>query len=362
MTYTNVSFRYNYFLNKGKEPILILFNRGYTILILFIAFIVLVAIWSFYKFYRSHNKPTNKPTYKYPEKQYVPKYEFEEKKKAVHPNCDRESFFEFYDFLKGYPGGYYKRKNGRIVYQDYTGREKGDLKGIFYNVVFSNPNLSTDEKEDFRMFIISKGVNGCDTRPDYETRDSKLRNWKQDDDEFQRKEVGNKGEETVRHALERLKNRGYLVINGPVLELFGKRVEYDHIVIGDNGVFSLETKAFGSSKDGKNKASLFIDKGDKWILRKNGNNRELKSPTEQVHIEREHLKNILERFKEKLDVKSILVLSNEELFLKNNIKLDYDVVLVKDLENIIVSSKVNTLVMDEKRYVAEIIDKCRINT
>ena len=305
-----------------------------------IVFIFLLVFFYFLK----NNLRNNK----YPERQYVPKYEFEERKKAVHPNCDRETFYKFYDFLRSYPGGYYRRKNGRIVYQDYTGKEKGDLKGIFYNVVFSNPNLSTEEKEDFRMFIISKGVEGCNTRPDYETRESKLRNRKQDDDEFQRKEVGNKGEETVRRTLERLKNQGFLVINGPVLELFGKRVEYDHIVIGNNGVFALETKAFGSSNDGKNKASLFIDKGDKWILRKNGNNRELKSPTEQVHTEREHLKSILERFKEKLDVKSILVLSNEELFLKNNIELDYDVVLVKDLEKVIVSSKVNTLVLDEK--------------
>lgn len=323
------------------------------IIIGLILFIVLLALFYFVKNNRRDNKNL--------EKQYVPKYEFEERKKSVHPNCDRETFYEFYDFLKHYPGGYYRRKNGRIVYQDYTGKEKGDLKGIFYNVVFSNPNLSTEEKEGFRMFIISKGVEGCNIRPDYETRDSKLKNRKQDDDEFQRKEVGNKGEETVRRTLGRLRNQGYLVINGPVLELSNKRVEYDHIVIGNNGVFALETKAFGSSNDGKNKASLFIDKGDKWILRKNGNNRELKSPTEQVHTEREHLKSILEHSKEKLDVESILVLSNEELFLKNNIELDYDVVLVKDLEKVIVNSKVNTLVLDEKEYVAEIIDKCRIN-
>lgn len=344
---------------------MILYNSGYTILIGFIAFIVLIAVYSFYKFYwsskRPDNKPYNKPYNKYPERQYVPKSEFEEKKKAVHPNCDRETFFEFYDFLKKYPGGYYRRKNGRIVYQDYTGSEKGDLKGIFYNVVFSNPNLSIEEKENFRMFIISKGVNGCNSRPEYETRDSKLRNKNRDDDEFQRKAVGNKGEETVRSTLERLKDLGYLVINGPVLELNGKRVEYDHIVIGNKIVFALETKAFGSSNDGKNKASLFIDKGDKWILRKNGNNRELKCPTEQVHIEREHLKNILDNYEEILDVRSILVLSNEELFLKNNIKLDYDVVLVKDLENAIVSAKANTTFLGEKRRVAEMLDKYRIN-
>ncbi|MCR5847659.1 MAG: NERD domain-containing protein [Lachnospiraceae bacterium] len=327
--------------------------------ILFVAFLV------FYYFFknpaRRRHQDYEKRNDTRSQKNYISSSEFEERKKEIHPNCDANTFYEFFAFLKGYPGGYYKSRNREIIYRDYTGSEKGALKGIFYNVVFSNPNLSVEDKEEFRMFIVSKGVNGCDTRPDYETRDSKLRNRKLDSDEFERKEVGNKGEEVVRHTLEKLKEYGYLVINGPVLEMDGTKIEYDHIVIGENGVFSIETKAFGSSKDGKNKASLFIDNGDKWILRKNGTNKELKSPTEQVLAERELLKKILFNAKEKIDVKSILVLSNNELFVKNNINLDYEVLLVKDLENMIVNSNVNRIVEGEKRLIAEIIDERRIN-
>ncbi|MBR3637332.1 MAG: NERD domain-containing protein [Lachnospiraceae bacterium] len=211
------------------------------------------------------------------------------------------------------------------------------------------------------MFIISRGVTGCNSRPDYETRDSRLSNRKETEDEYERKEVGNKGEEEVRKLLNRLEYKGYLVINGPVLEFNGRRVEFDHIVIGNNGVFSLETKAFGSSVNGKGRASLFIDKGDKWILRKNGNNRELKSPTEQILSERDHLKEILHSAKERIDVKPILVLSNKELFLKNNIRLEYEVVLLNNLEELIETSMVNRIFEEEKHLIAQIIDEHRIN-
>ena len=287
--------------------------------------------------------------------------EYELYKRKIKHNCSAEEFKEFFDFLRKYPGSYYKKKNGKIIRREYTGHEKGDLKGIFYNVIFSNPNISVEDKEEFRMFIISKGVNGCNKRPNYETRDSKLKNKKNDEDEFEKKEVGNKGEETVRTLLTNLKNNGYLVINGPVLKFNDKKVEYDHIVIGENGVFSIETKAYGMTKEGKNRASLFIDEGDKWILRKNGKNRELKSPTQQILFERDHLKSILHNAKEKVEVKPILVLSNEELFLKNNIELEYDVVSVKNLEELILSAQVNKIYPDEKLLIAQIIDDSRIN-
>lgn len=287
--------------------------------------------------------------------------DFEHYKKGMHQNCSNEAFQEFFAFLKHYPGGYYRRRNGEVVFRDYTGREKGDLKGIFFNVIFSNPNISVEDKEEFRMFMLSKGVNGVNARPDYETRDSKLINRKDTEDEFERKEVGNKGEEAVRSFLNRLELKGYLVINGPVLEYNDKKVEYDHIVIGNNGVFSLETKAFGSSKNGNDRASLFIDKGDKWILRKNGNNRELKSPTEQILSERDHLKDILHSAKEKIDVKPILVLSNKDLFLKNNIQLEYEVVSVNNLQETIENAMVNRIVDEEKHLIAQIIDDHRIN-
>ena len=207
--------------------------------------------------------------------------DFEKEKKKLRPNCSDMELQNFLVFLKKYQGGYVRRKSGQIVYQDFLGKEKGDLKGIFFNIVVPNPNISTKEKEEFRRYLKEIGVNGIDKRPNYETRDSKLRNNKKDE-EYIRKEVGNIGEQIVRNALKRLEELGYSVINGPVLKYDGVSKEYDHIVIGDNGVFCIETKAFGLSGGKACKASLFIDPNDKWIIRKNGMNRDLESPTQQV--------------------------------------------------------------------------------
>ena len=288
--------------------------------------------------------------------------DFARYKKLIKQNCSAAAFRSYYNFLKKYPGGYYKKKkDGTVIGREYSGREKGDLKGIFFNVVFPNPHLRIEDKEEFRMFLISKGVNGCYARPEYETRDGKLTNKKADEEEFEKKEVGNLGEEAVRNKLNSLKDKGYLIINGAVLKYDDKKVEYDHIVIGQNGVFSLETKSYGLSKDGKNRASLFIDEGDKWVLRKYKKNRELKSPTTQILKERDHLKDLLHNAKEKIEVKPILVLSNKDLFLKNNIELEYDVVTVNDLEDCIVNSQLNRISHDEEILIAQIIDDHRIN-
>ena len=166
--------------------------------------------------------------------------DFEKEKKKLRPNCSDMELQNFLVFLKKYQGGYVRRKSGQIVYQDFLGKEKGDLKGIFFNIVVPNPNISTKEKEEFRRYLKEIGVNGIDKRPNYETRDSKLRNNKKDE-EYIRKEVGNIGEQIVRNALKRLEELGYSVINGPVLKYDGVSKEYDHIVIGDNGVFCIET-------------------------------------------------------------------------------------------------------------------------
>ena len=57
--------------------------------------------------------------------------DFEKEKKKLRPNCSDMELQNFLVFLKKYQGGYVRRKSGQIVYQDFLGKEKGDLKGIF---------------------------------------------------------------------------------------------------------------------------------------------------------------------------------------------------------------------------------------
>lgn len=284
--------------------------------------------------------------------------DFEKEKKKLRPNCSDMELQNFLVFLKKYQGGYVRRKSGQIVYQDFLGKEKGDLKGIFFNIVVPNPNISTKEKEEFRRYLKEIGVNGIDKRPNYETRDSKLRNNKKDE-EYIRKEVGNIGEQIVRNALKRLEELGYSVINGPVLKYDGVSKEYDHIVIGDNGVFCIETKAFGLSGGKACKASLFIDPNDKWIIRKNGMNRDLESPTQQVVDEKKLLEKII-NLSCFLEVHPILVLCNTELYIKNNIELPYDVVRIDALIECIQNCK-DSITESDRLCVLSDIDKNRIN-
>lgn len=290
---------------------------------------------------------------------WISREDFENRKKQLTPNLSEKELADFVAFLKDYKGGYVRRRSGQIVYQDFTGKEKGDLKGIFWHLVFPNHNIGTKQKENFRLYLNSIGVIGLEKRPPYETRDSKLTN-KNVGEEHIRKEVGNIGEKIVRDALSKLENQGYLVINGPMLEYDGAVREYDHIVIGENGVFYIETKAFGMTDGISTKCTLFIDPGDKWIIRKNKTNRELVSPTEQIMSAKQHLENILSDAY-LMDVYPILVLSNSEIYIKNNIKLPYDLVRVDELCNCIKNKANKSITKNDRMSIAMSIDKNRKN-
>lgn len=284
--------------------------------------------------------------------------DFEQEKRKLHPYFSEEEFDAFFEFLKSYKGGYVRRRSGQIVYQDYLGKEKGDLKGIFFQLVIPNPNISSSKKEQFRYYLNAIGVDGVNERPHYETRDSKLKNKKKSEEEYLRKEVGNIGEQLVRDELKQLELHNYAVINGPVLKYNDVVKEFDHIVIGNNGVFCIETKAFGMTDGKASKASLFIDSGDKWILRKNKNNKELESPTRQILEEKKQLENIITSCL--AEVHPILLLSNKELYLKKNIELPYDVIKIDSLTDFIRNYR--DIVSDnDKMFILDDIDKSRIN-
>ena len=283
---------------------------------------------------------------------------FQQWKHRLKPNCSGKDVEEFMQFLKKYQGGYIKKKSGKVVYRDYLGQEKGDLKGIFFNIIFPNPNIEITDKENFRHLILSKGVNGVSNRPDYETRDSKLTNRNTKQDDYNRKEVGNRGEQMVRSALVMLNRQDYSIINGPKFRFNDVIKEFDHIVVGETGLFVIETKAFGMTDGKSSKASLFIDPGDKWIIRKNKNNREVASPTQQLLAEKKMLEDILSSYI--VNIHPVLVLSNKELFVKNNIELPYDIVRVDELNEYILSYKYS-IFENERILILNQLDKVRIN-
>lgn len=289
---------------------------------------------------------------------WVSQEQFEEQKRLMQPRCSEETFLKFLAFLQSYQGGYVRRRQGKIVHQDYLGKEKGDLKGIFYHVIVPNPNLHIYQKEQFRSFLLSIGVTGVANKPQYESRDAALTNKETDAEAYQRKDVGNRGELAVRSALLELKLHNYTVINGAKLRCGEQVREYDHIVVGKGGLFVIETKAFGMANGKPAKAGLFIDPGDHWILRKNQTNRELTSPTEQINAETAHLSQILRTCP--VTPHPIVVLSNTELNIKQNIELPYQVVRLDALIQTITAVN-DRLTDNDVREILFSIDESRRN-
>ena len=135
--------------------------------------------------------------------------------------------------------------------------------------------------------------------------------------------------------------------------------EFDHIVIGKNGLFIIETKAFGMT-DGKDaKSSLFIDPGDKWIIRKNQTYRELESPTSQIVSERDLIEAVLQT-KPHIKPQAILLCCNRELYIKNNIELPYTVLRIDELITYI-ENYPGEIGEEDQNTVLKILDTFRIN-
>ena len=289
---------------------------------------------------------------------WISRGNFEKEKRKMHTQFSELEFDHFFYFLKDYGGGYVRRSYGKIVYQDYLPREKGDLKGIFYRLVVPNHNINSAKKEEFRKYLISIGVTGVENRPESETRAAKLVNRETEEQNYIRKEVGNLGEKLAREELSKLIPLGYKVINGSKLKWDKEVHEYDHIVIGDNGVFCIETKAFGMTDGKETVAKLLISSSDQWTIKKGGKLREVKSPTSQILTEKLHLKAIL--LKKFIPVNPVLLLCNRKLTVDQEEELIYPVIKIDGIVEYIHNFK-GHITETDKEYILRAIDSSREN-
>ena len=84
----------------------------------------------------------------------------------------------------------------------------------------------------------------------------------------------------------------------------------------------------------------------------------MESPTEQVLAEKKLLWNILA--KKMVEIHSVLVISNSNAFIKNNINLDYDVLNSADLVEFI-ENYPDELDEDKRKSILNTIDRKRVN-
>lgn len=301
---------------------------------------------------------SEKSTKKESGRDWTPADRFRDESKKMKPKCSVYRLDEYMKFLRQYKGGFVRNQIGQVTFQEYLMSERATLKGIFFNIVMPNPKLTSAKKEEFRALIISLGVEGIDSRPEYETRDAKLKNNKVDEDEFLRKQVGNTGEKMVRDRLQDLKDKGYAVINGPALRGNGTVKEFDHIVIGPTGVFFLETKAYGMRDGESQKGNLYIEEGDVWKIRRGKYEKELNSPTKQMELLNELLSKILENYP--AEIHPLLALSNSKLQVNKSIDLPFDIVTLDEAVDYILNCN-DYLEENDKVFMLGDIDKCRVN-
>lgn len=291
---------------------------------------------------------------------WVDRKDFDVWKYKVNDYCDEQVLEGYMAFLKEYKGGYVKRRNGKIVFQDFLGKEKGDLKGIFYHVIVPSKHISVREKENFRNYLREIGVNGVENRPAYEKRDGKLKADINNKEEYNRKLAGNRGEQKVRDALKELDENNYFVVSGIVLKTNDQVKEFDHIVISNDAMFVLETKAFGmaESENGIDKAELYIDENDNWKIKKYGKFRDVKSPTKQIEGQKDFMRNFVVDIMP--DITYILVLSNSHLKVSQKKELDYEILNIEEMIRFIKEYK-GIMNISEKFQLISQIEQNRVN-
>lgn len=291
---------------------------------------------------------------------WVDRNDFEVWKHKVSDYCDEQVLEGYIAFLKEYKGGYVKRRNGKIVFQDFLGKEKGDLKGIFYHVIVPSKHISVRNKEAFRNYLCEIGINGVEKRPVYEKRDGKLRADINNKEEYNRKLAGNCGEQKVRDALKELDENNYFVVSGIMLKTNDQVKEFDHIVISNDAMFILETKAFGmaENENGIDKAELYIDENDNWKIKKYGKFRDIKSPTKQIQGQKDFMRNFVVHIMP--DIKYILVLSNSQLKVRKKKELDYEILNIEGMIQFIKGYK-GIMNISEKFQLISRIEQNRVN-
>ena len=84
--------------------------------------------------------------------------EFDRHKMTMQGSCSADDFEKFFSFLQEYEGGYLHRSEDSVTRRSYLGKEKEDLKEIFFNVIMPSPNISSKRKEDFRLYLVKNEV------------------------------------------------------------------------------------------------------------------------------------------------------------------------------------------------------------
>ena len=169
----------------------------------------------------------------------------------------------------------------------------------------------------------------------------------QRDIEEEKRETGEKGERDVKHNLDFLKLNGYKILHNIRLRNQDFIQEIDHIAIGHNGVFHLETKNHHGT------GRITIDKNGNWIKETGGRESSIENPIGQVDRHDMVLKDYLERrFIKRIPVKPLIVIAASGYILEGVENSKIPVVKVDQLTTFIKDHSTSTTL--EKQMIDDI--------
>lgn len=140
--------------------------------------------------------------------------------------------------------------------------------------------------------------------------------------------AGKIGEKRVAHYLNFLNKQKYKVYNDINIKFDNLEQQIDHLVIGENGIFHLETKNYAGS--------ISIDRDGNWIQTTRTTMNTIENPEGQISRHEEILRKILN---EKYEIISILVYSNPKCTLHQMDRTQLNVMKVERVINFITNYK-----------------------
>lgn len=340
-------------------------------MILIVLVLFLAGLCKLLAYLRNHSKKNKSRT----RCKYISDKQFQSWKKKISSNCTSFNLDEFSNFLQREYRGcrqieeYPDDSSEKITRYEFSKKEMGDLKGVFINVVAKSRNLTQIEKETFRKLLNELGVRGLEDRPAYEIRDGKLSIEKHlSEDDFMKKKAGNGGEKKIRQLLEPFKKLDYRVINGIKLRNRGFTVEIDHLVISSQGVFVIETKAYGISENGDDQeCKISVDKSGKWIMhRKSKKNgywfpKEISDPSVQISRQRSFFERMCnDVLLQSIKINYVLVLANSKAQIQNVHHDDFDMISINNLAEYLSLGKCS-LSEDKIKFFLFRLDNFRVN-
>ena len=162
-------------------------------------------------------------------------------------DCSEAVFEDFYSFLKKYKGGKPVNTYENRISFELLDSEKESLGTMFISSVVPNGNISVETKEEYRHFLINRGVIGIREMPNYAM--SIAINQERHMGKINQSADG----KSVTDAICSLTSDDYEIFSNIRIVDNNMIRDYSNIVIGNNGLFLIESISNSANEEQREK-------------------------------------------------------------------------------------------------------------